>query len=148
MAGDPATGGGTEGEDPAASDSTGAESPTFEIPVRPERRYPYDEGVTYEGATVFQLTPTVDHPEGTLVDLVEAVLRAGPYRFGDYYDLPMPVYLVRDGGTGDVFRVSVRDGRVELHVLPATDPAGLRAFHDRLVERDEAAWGVDCRTER
>jgi len=153
MAGDPASGDGAERDDPASdapasSDGVGGEDPTFEIPVRPERRYPYDEGVTYEGSTVFRLTPGEDRPDGALVDLVEAVLDAGPYRFGDYYDLPMPVYLVRDGGTGDVFRVSVRDGRVGLHVLPETEPPGLRAFYERLDGRDGTEWRVDCRTER
>mgnify|MGYP006896950278 CR=1 FL=1 len=134
--------------DPASGDATEDDAPPFEIPVRPERRYPYDEGVTYEGATVFRLTPTADRPEEALVDLVEAVLRGGPYRFGDYYDLPMPVYLVRDEDTGDVFRVSVRDGRVGLHVLPETEPSGLRAFYGRLAERTDTEWRVDCRTER
>jgi len=135
--------------DPAASDGAGDDpGDGFEIPVHPERRYPYDEGVTYEGSTVFRLTPSPDHKDAALVDLVEAVLDAGPYRFGDYYDLPMPVYLVRDEGTGDVFRVSVRDGRVGLHVLPETEPAGLRAFYERLVGRGDAEWQVDCRTER
>lgn len=137
MAGDPATGDGTE-----------ADGPSFEIPVRPERRFPYDEGVTYEGSTVFRLAPEKEWPEEDLVDLVEAVLRGGPYRFGDYYDLPMPVYLVRDEETGDVFRVSVRAGHVGLHVLPATEPSGLRAFYERLRRRADTEWHVDCRTER
>jgi hypothetical protein len=138
MAGDPVPGGepGADGEDPG-----------FEIPARPERRFPYDEGVTYEGSTVFRLTPAAERGEAELVELVEAVLSAGPYRHGDYYDLPMPVYLVRDEDTGDVFRVSVRDGRVGLHVLPATGSAGLRAFYDRLVERAGAGWRVECRTD-
>lgn len=151
MAGDPApsdeAGGDGSASSPASGDRTGADEPTFEIPVRPERRFPYDEGVTYEGSTVFRLAPAAEHAESALVDLVESVLRAGPYRFGDYYDLPMPVYLVRDEGTGDVFRVSVRDGRVGLHVLPATEPSGLRVFYERLVEQGDTEWQVDCRAE-
>ena len=152
MAGNPApsdeTGGdGSAPSDAASGDRTGTDEPTFEIPVRPERRFPYDEGVTYEGSTVFRLAPAAERAEDALVDLVEAVLETGPYRFGDYYDLPMPVYLVRDEGTGDVFRVSVRDGRVGLHVLPATEPSGLRAFYERLVERGDTEWRVDYRTE-
>lgn len=134
--------------DPAPPDAGGADDdPDFAIPAHPERRYPYDEGVTYEGSTVFRLTPAADRGEAELVDLVEGVLSAGPYRYGDYYDLPMPVYLVRDEGTGDVFRVSVRDGRVGLHVLPATESSGLRAFFDRLAGRTGTEWEVDCRTE-
>ena len=145
---DPTTSDEAEADDPTASDEAEADGPAFEIPVRPERRYPYDEGVTYDGSTVFHLTPADDRSERALVDLVEGVLSAAPYRFGDYYDLPMPVYLVRDDKTGDVFRVSVRDGRVGLHVLPATGSAGLQAFFERLVERADTEWQVDCRSER
>ena len=58
--------------DPAASDGAGDDpGDGFEIPVHPERRYPYDEGVTYEGSTVFRLTPSPDHKDAALVDLVE-----------------------------------------------------------------------------
>lgn len=146
MGGDPAPSD-EPGDDPVASGQAGADDPTFEIPAWPERRYPYDDGVTYEGATVFRLTPVGEGVEGTLVELVETVLRTGPYRFGDYYDLPMPVYLARDEGTGDVFRVSVRDGRVGLHVLPATGSSGLRAFFERLTGRTGVEWTVDCRVE-
>jgi hypothetical protein len=152
MAGDPAAsdearGDGSASGDSASGDRTGGDGPTFEIPVRPERRFPYDEGVAYQGTTVFRLTPAAERTESALVDLVEAVLETGPYRFGDYYDLPMPVYLTRDEGTGDVFRVSVRDGRVGLHVLPETESAGLRAFYERLAGRGDTEWRVDCRTE-
>jgi len=143
-----------------AGDATGgADStpdPSFAIPAHPERRFPYDEGVTYEGGTVFVLTPRTDGDasgdgedpgESDLAALVEAVLGAGPYRYGDFFDLPMPLFLVRDDETADVFRVSVREGRVRLHVLPETDPGGLRAFYDRLVEHSGGEWRVDCRTE-
>ncbi|MFT4880494.1 MAG: hypothetical protein ACI9HI_000490 [Salinirussus sp.] len=146
MAGDPAPSDEAEA-DPASGDQAGADDPAFEIPAWPERRYPYDDGVTYEGSTVFRLTPVEDHSESALVELVKTVLCAGPYRFGDYYDLPMPVYLVRDEGTADVFRTSVRDGRVGLHVLPATESSGLRAFFERLAGRTETGWTVDYRVE-
>jgi hypothetical protein len=59
----------------------------------------------------------------------------------------MPVYLVHDDETGDTFRVAVRDGTVQLYVLPDTDPPGLRAFYDRLDRRTESAWSVTCRTD-
>jgi hypothetical protein len=141
MAGDPEA-------DGAADDAADAAGPSFSIPAHPERRFPYDEGVRYEGSTLFRLTPGADREEAALDDLVGAVLAAGPYRYGDFFDLPMPVYLVRDDGTGDVFRVSVRDGRVRLHVLPETGPAGLRAFYERLTEHSGVDWQVDCRTDR
>ncbi|MFC7133409.1 MULTISPECIES: hypothetical protein [Salinibaculum] len=139
MAGDAAGG-------PPAHDADEAGDPSFEIPAHPERRYPYEGGVEYEGETVFTLTPGADRSSADLRDLVEATLTAGPYRHGDFFDLPMPLYLVRDDETADVFRISVRDGRVRLHVLPATESAGLRAFYDRLVARSDADWRVDCRT--
>jgi len=136
-----------------AGDTTGGEedgTPSFAIPVHPTRRFPYDDGVTYEGGTTFALTPAGDRSTAELVALVEGVLSAGPYRFGDFFDLPMPVYLARDDGTGDVFRVSVRDGRVRLHVLPETEPDGLCAFYRRLTDRsggDRDGWNVERRTE-
>jgi hypothetical protein len=132
MAGDPSS-------DPA-------DDPGFDIPARPRRRYPYEGGVEYEGETVFTLTPVRERSGADLRELVEVTLSAGPYRHGDFLDLPMPLYLVRDDGTGDVFRVSIRDGRVRLHVLPATESAGLEAFFDRLTERSDTEWFVDCHT--
>lgn len=142
----------------AAGDREPDTGPSFTIPAHPQRRFPYDEGVTYEGGTIFVLAPRHDSPadgagdrerleEGDLAALVERVLGSGPYRFGDFFDLPMPVFLVRDDDTTDVFRISVRDGRIRLHVLPETGSAGLRAFYDRLVEQSDAAWRIDCRTE-
>jgi hypothetical protein len=148
----------------AARDQGPDTDPSFAIPAHPERRFPYDEGVTYEGGTTFVLTPrraprgdgdgdgdgdgNREHPgDSNLATLVEQVLGSGPYRFGDFFDLPMPVFLVRDDETTDVFRVSIRDGRIRLHVLPETGSAGLRAFYDRLVEHGNAEWRVDDRTE-
>ncbi len=125
----------------------GGDTPdSFAIPAHPERRYPYDGGVEYEGETVFTLTPTADHSERQLRTLVEGTLSVGPYRYGDFFDLPMPLYLVRDDETADVFRISVRDGCVQLHVLPATESAGLRSFYERLTARSDTTWRVECQT--
>lgn len=119
-------------------------NPSFRIPVRPTRNYPYSGGVEYEGKTVFRLTPDTEQSESALVDWVEAILEEGPYRYGDFFDLPMPLYLVCDDETGDVFRVSIRDGTVALHVLPATESAGLSALYDRLTKQTAASWRVEC----
>ena len=120
--------------------------PSFTIPVHPERSYPYSGGVEYEGGTLFRLVPDADRSEETLASLVEAVLDDGPYRYGDFFNLPMPVYLVRDDDTADVFRVSIRDGTVRFHVLPETESAGLSAMYDRLVDRTDVSWSVRCET--
>lgn len=119
--------------------------PAFEIPSRPDRRFPAGGGVEFQGGTRFDIQPTPVPEEVTLQDLVEAVLTSGPYRFGDFVELPMPLYLVRDDKTGDVFRVSIRDGTVRLHVLPDTESAGLRAFYERLVDRAAVEWSVETR---
>lgn len=121
--------------------------PTFAIPVRPERRFPGRGGVEYEGDTTFRLTPDGDHDGPSLESLVEATLADGPYRSADFHELPMTLWLVRDDETADVFRVSVRDGSVRLHVLPETEPAGLRRFYDRVTARSGSAWQVECRTD-
>ena len=123
------------------------EEPTFRIPQRPTRRYPARNGVKYEGKTVFTLRPASDRDDGLLTDLVESVLGRTPYRYGDWFNLPMPLYLVHDDETGDTFRVTVRDGTVELHVLPETEPAGLRDFYRRLDDASNTTWTVTCRTE-
>jgi len=120
--------------------------PLFEIPVRPERTFPFRGGVEYEGSTTFVLRPA-QQPQETLTELVAGVLADGPYRYGDFLRLPMPLYLLKDDETGDVFRLSVREGTVRLHVLPATDSAGLRALYDRLTDRTSVGWSVECRTE-
>ncbi|MDG5776053.1 hypothetical protein VB773_14750 [Haloarculaceae archaeon H-GB2-1] len=120
--------------------------PTFTIPQRPTRRYPHRGGVEYVGETVFGLEPAGDCSDDGLVDLVETVLSEEPYTYGDWFDLPMPLFLVHDGETGDVFRVGIRDGRIEFHVLPATESAGLRALFDRLRAASETTWQVECDT--
>lgn len=121
--------------------------PSFAIPARPRRRFPYEGGVEYEGETMFRLEPTPERKTDDLAGLVEAVLETGPYRYGDFFELPMALYLVRDDETGDVFRVSVRDGTIRFHVLPETESDGLRALYERLDARDGTDWRVRCRTD-
>ena len=122
--------------------------PSFAIPARPERRFPSRGGIEYDGDTTFTLTPAVDQDGTTLESLVERVLDDGPYRAGDFLELPMVVWLVRDDQTADVFRVSIRDGCVRLHVLPSTESTGLRRFYDRLADHSDCDWRVECRTDR
>jgi hypothetical protein len=113
----------------------------FHIPAHPSRRYPRSGGVEYVGGTQFSLVPAENTTEARLVEFVELVLDAGTYRWGDWFDLPMPLYLVHDDDTHDTFRVSVRDGCIELHVLPGTGSEGLRAFYERLP--DAESWRVE-----
>jgi hypothetical protein len=117
--------------------------PTFAIPQPPVRRYPRRGGVQYDGETVFSVTPEAAFEDPALASLVESVFENGPYRYGDWFDLPMPLYLVHDDETGDTFRVAVRDGRVEFHVGPETGPEGLRALYVRLVEAADTNWHAD-----
>ncbi|WP_336327089.1 hypothetical protein [Halovenus sp. HT40] len=123
-----------------------ASEPSFTIPARPKRRYPYSGGVEYDGQTIFQLIPPEDCQNDELATELETLLAEGPYRYGDFYNLPMALYLVRDEETGDVFRASVRSGRIRLHVLPETDSAGLRRLYDRLVDRTGRSYRVRCET--
>ena len=141
-----------EHEARAAAESDGRDpGDEFAIPSRPDRRYPRNGGVEYVGGTVFSFDPGVDREDGDggLVALVESVLDSEAYRYGDWFDLPMPLYLVHDASTHDTFRVAVRDGRVEVHVLPETESEGIRALYDRLVEASEEAfeWTVERRIE-
>ena len=115
----------------------------FDIPARPQRRFPHDSGVEYEGGTEFRLLPDRSFDEGALSAVVVDILTTGPYRYGDFHDLPMPLWLVRDEETTDVFRVAVRDGSVRLHVLPTTESAGLRRFYDRLRDASAGDWTVE-----
>ena len=121
--------------------------PSFTIPAHPERHFPSRGSLEYEGETVFRLTPGEGIDGTDLESLVEAVLDEGPYRSGDFLELPMALWLVRDDDTADVFRVSIRDGTIGLHVLPSTESTGLRRFYDRLVERSDCDWRVECRTD-
>jgi len=121
--------------------------PSFAIPARPRRRYPSSGGVEYEGQTIFRVDPATDHSHATLRDLVETVVADGPYRSGEFIELPMPLWLVRDDETADVFRVSIRNGQIRLHVLPATETDGLRRFYERLVAASDCAWSVACESD-
>jgi hypothetical protein len=121
----------------------------FDDLQHPERTFPRAGGMQYEGATVIELRPTTgDADETALATLVREVLAEGPYRFGDWFDLPLPVFLVHDDRTGDTFRVAVREDAIELHVRSATDAAGLRAFRDRLVAADASVSAADWRVTR
>jgi hypothetical protein len=121
--------------------------PSFEIPARPERRFPHESGVEYRGGTEFRLVPDEVYDDGSLADLVVEILSSGPYRHGDFHDLPMPLWLVRDEETADVFRVAVRDGTVRLHVLPTTESGGLRQFYERLRDSTDTEWTVERRVD-
>jgi len=122
------------------------DEPSFAIASRPSRTYDRAGRLSYEGGTTFTLEPADDSiPELDVV--VDQVLDTGPYRHGDFLELPMVVYLVSDEETGDVFRVSIRDGWVRLHVLPETEPDGLRRFYEHLVERSDCEWHVERRVE-
>lgn len=123
-----------------------AGDPSFTIPARPTREYPYSGGVEYQGQTLFRLIPEQTLEHDALEELLAETLDAGPYRYGDFMNLPMVLYLVRDDETGDVFRVSIRDGCIRLHVLPETESAGLRRMYERLSDRSTVDWRVDCET--
>lgn len=122
-------------------------TPTFAIPKHPTRRYQRRGGVEYDGETVFSLSPEAERDDESLTQLVEQVIDGESYRYGDWFDLPMPLYLVHDDRTGDTFRAAVRDGVIELHVLPDTGPEGLRVFYQRIEALSETAWNVTCRTD-
>jgi len=119
----------------------------FAIPSRPDRRFPHGGGLEYEGETLFLLTPRPELESDDLRGLVEGVLEADPYTYGDWFDLPVPLYTVHDEETGDVFRVVVREGRVELHVLPFTERPGLEALFDRLAAESDRDWTIGCRVD-
>lgn len=121
------------------------DEPSFAIPHHPERRYSRHAGLEYEGKTVFSLSPSDDRSDAALDELLRGVLDADPYIYGDWFDLPMALYLVHDADIGDVFRVAVRDGAIEFHVLPGTDSAGLRALYRRLCGVSECEWVVERR---
>jgi hypothetical protein len=123
-----------------------AGEPTFSIPSHPTRQFPYSGAVEYEGGTVFELEPQAGFGTERLERLLAERLEDGPYRYGDFLNLPMVLYLVRDEETGDVFRVSVRDGAIRFHVLPETEPAGLRALFDRIDAATDTEWHVTCET--
>ncbi len=145
----------TGGDRPAGNDADVAddvdladgESPTFEIPARPERNYTPTGGVEYVGETAFHLEPDLEPSAEELEDVLTDLLDADRYVRGDWFDLPRPVYLVHDRRVSTSFRVVVRSGRLELHVLPSTESEGLRALYDRLRAATDLDWTVRCRVE-
>ena len=122
------------------------DAPTFDIPRRPERVYPHEGGVEYEGGTVFRLSPAVEVPEAELASLVESVLDGERYTYGDWFELPAPVYLVHDERHSTAFRVVIRYGSVEFHILPDTTPEALRGLYSRFRDAGDLRWCVDCET--
>lgn len=120
--------------------------PDFTIPSHPTTRYPPQGGVEYVGETIFYLRPVPGVGDDDLDALVTDVLDGERYVYGDWFELPLPVYLVHDRAERTVFRVVVRKGRVELHVLPNTESVGLRSLYDRLNAASDRAWSIECRT--
>ncbi|KZN26090.1 hypothetical protein A4G99_23245 [Haladaptatus sp. R4] len=118
--------------------------PSFSIPHRPRRTYPRRGGVRYEGETLFRLSPDSDPSENDLTALVERVLDGDAYTYGDWFDLPVPMYLVRDREHDTTFRVVVRYGSVELHILPDTRSEGLKSIYRRLSAESPVSWNVSC----
>jgi hypothetical protein len=127
---------------PAVTD----DAPTFDIPRRPERTYPRESGVEYEGGTIFRLAPDPEVPEAELSTLVEEVLDGERYTYGDWFELPAPVYLVHDERHSTAFRVVIRYGTVEFHVLPETVQEALRGMYSQLCKSAECSWRVECET--
>lgn len=122
------------------------EAPSFDISCRPDRVYPRGGGVEYEGGTVFRLSPDDEASDDELATLVETVLASGRYTYGDWFELPAPVYLVHDEPHSTAFRVVVRYGSVEFHVLPETAREALRALYARLCEESDYSWTVESET--
>lgn len=122
------------------------ESPTFDIPRRPERVYPVEGGVEYVGGTIFHLSPDPETSNEELATLVETVLDGDQYTFGDWFDLPAPVYLVHDERHRSAFRVVVRYETVEFHILPETDSVALRRLYRCLRDTSDHSWAVECET--
>ena len=125
------------------SDSTSR----FDIPARPERRY-RSGGVSHEGGTAFYLIPEPSLSVEELDEHLSGVLGGTRYVKGDWFDFPMPVYLVHDREVSTAFRTVVREGRIELHVLPKTDSTGLEALFRALCDRTAVEWTVECHTEK
>lgn len=122
------------------------DEPAFDIPDRPERVFPREGGVEYEGGTVFRLSPDPAASEEELAAVVEGVLADDRYTYGDWFELPAPVYLVHDEDRSTAFRVVIRYGSVEFHLLPDTDRAALRRLYDRLREAADRTWRVERET--
>ncbi|AWB27061.1 hypothetical protein [Halococcoides cellulosivorans] len=112
----------------------------FASVARPERHFA-GGSVEYVGETVFALRPAdpVDDLDGVVTD----TLGTERYVAGDWFDLPATVYFVHDTVTGDVLRVGVRADRIDLHALPDTGVATLRALTERIDRTAETAFDVE-----
>ncbi|WP_331233079.1 hypothetical protein [Natronorarus salvus] len=119
-----------------------SDDPAFDAPTRPERVLD-DGGVEYAGRVVYTLSPE----DGPVERWVEDVLDAERYTAGDWFDLPLPVYLVCDHEVGSLFRVVVAADSVQLQLLPDTDERALSAFFDRLRSESDVEWTVCCETD-
>lgn len=117
----------------------------FNIPVHPIRSYDSDT-ITTRGGTVFSLVPETDQVD--IPDTVDQVLESSTYVVGDWFELPRPVYLVRDAERGTIFRVVVADESVDIHVLPSTTADGIAAFYNGLCEESDQPWTVEKFVER
>lgn len=120
----------------------GEDGRTFELPEGPERRYTRSGGVEYEGRVVFCLDPDPELPVDELEGLLADAFEDDRYVPCDWFDFPLPVYLVHDREVSTAFRVVVRTGGLELHVLPSTDPDGLRSLYRRLDAATANDWSV------
>ena len=114
--------------------------------MKPERVYPPSGGVEYEGMTVFSLTTDPELATDDLSDLLFSVLDGDRYTFSDRPVFPAPVFLVHDHVLKTVYRAVLRTNRIELHVLPNTESAGLQAIYDDLCDSGSVTWQVECRT--
>lgn len=122
------------------------DAPRFDIPRYPDRVYPRNGGVEYEGGTVFRLSPDDEVSDEELTRVVETVLGDDRYTYGDWFELPAPVYLVHDEPHSTAFRVVIRYGSVEFHVLPETMQEALQTLYARLREEADCSWQIESET--
>jgi len=119
------------------------DAPAFESPERPRRRLTPGGGVEYEGEVLFALEPVGGAAVPDLDERLGAALSADRYVDGDFFELPQPVYLVHDEALSTTFRAAVRPDRIELHMLPDTDPAALAELYVRVAAASDRDWRVD-----
>jgi len=119
------------------------DAPAFESPERPRRRLTPQGGVEYEGEVLFALEPAGEASVPELDAVLSRALSADRYVDGDFFELPRPVYLVHDGALSTTFRAVVRPDRLELQMLPDTDPAALAELYVRVADASDREWRVD-----
>jgi len=119
------------------------DAPAFESPERPRRRLTPEGGVEYEGEVLFALEPAGEASVAALDDLLAGALSADRYVDGDFFELPQPVYLVHDDALSTTFRAAVRPDRIELQMLPDTDPAALAELYVRVAAASDRDWRVE-----